>query len=917
MTHLITWGPSRPMRFFKSACLLTAAVVAATPSSFAQGTDRSAITGRVADPSGAPVAGISVATASPALIGGQRRVQTSPRGEYRFVDLAPGIYRVQVSVNGFKPAVRNEIHLAPDATVVVDLDLEIASRAESVGVSAVVPVVDVRSAEAPYRLTADLLVNLPTSREISDLMNLLPGVNTDIGLGGVQRSNPLLIDGVNVADAQGLNPWASFSYNWLEDVQVIGIGAGAEYGEFSGIIQKGRLKSGGNRFRGVAEYRTTRSGWVGTNTSSLTPSLQSTFAAQSERIAGWHDVNGQMGGPLRRDRLWFFAGAQEFRTSIRPALYGGPDSIDTDNRRVLAKIDGAFTGSMRAGGYYEYDRSRVRGSGLGPLTAVDATTIDTQPDHNWHVRVSRMLGQHITIELDHAGTTGLLSIDPTPPATRSGPSPHYDVVTGVSSAGAPFFDFGSTRRTLGLTLSENLAGRGSRHHVLNLGVQHERSFTDFADGYPGGRFYVDADGAPYEVLLRNEYRQTAAMRRTTAYIEDAWTVAERLTIHPGVRVSFNRGSVSQGTVLSTTAISPRLGVVWDVARRHRTAVRLHYGRYHDAALTGQFSFAEAKLGTPEIEALVLGPDQFVEVSRTGNRAQFGIDPDLADEFFDQWVAAIEHELWPSTSVTVQYIRRRYGDTMGFIDRGSIYQPVTRTDPGPDNRAGTPDDGGPTTAFVKTNPGNEFYYFTNPAGVDRRYDALQFMVRKHYGHLWQIQGSYAWSSTRGNAVNGFRSNSGGPDLGVNGVTADPNRAINADGPVPWDFTHEVKVLGTWRVPYAGGFHVSGVYQFHTGSAWGRTAQLPGLQFVTFGVRMEARGTRRTRALNTLDLRIEKTVRVAPGTQLGVFADVFNVGNQGVPDPSARRPVTELSGPSFGQPMFWLAPRILRAGVRVSF
>ena len=145
---------------------------------------------------------------------------------------------------------------------------------------------------------------------------------------------------------------------------------------------------------------------------------------------------------------------------------------------------------------------------------------------------------------------------------------------------------------------------------------------------------------------------------------------------------------------------------------------------------------------------------------------------------------------------------------------------------------------------------------------------------------------------------------------------PNRAINADGPMPWDFTHEVKVLSTWRVPVWGGVNVSGVYQFHTGSAWGRAVQFPNL-FVTFGVRIEPRGTRRTEALNTLDLRIEKTFPVVHGSRLGVFADVFNLGNQGIPDPSARRPVFEISGPSFGQPQFWLSPRTLRAGLRLSF
>ena len=113
---------------------------------------------------------------------------------------------------------------------------------------------------------------------------------------------------MNVTDAQALAPWAFFNYNWIEDVQVVGVGAGAEYGEFSGVVQKSRLKSGSNRFSGLAEYRTTRQGWVGTNTSSLAPTVQSPFAAQSQRILDRRDAGVQAGGPIRSDHVWFFSG---------------------------------------------------------------------------------------------------------------------------------------------------------------------------------------------------------------------------------------------------------------------------------------------------------------------------------------------------------------------------------------------------------------------------------------------------------------------------------------------------------------------------------------------------------------------------------------------------------------------------------
>ena len=896
-------------------CALIVSLATISASASAEHLDRSAIVGRVTDPSGSDVRDAAVSVTSPSLIGGPRQVVTNDAGQYRIADLAPGTYRIEVVVPGFKAVVRDQVLLAVDATIVVDIDLEIASLAESVRVVAGAPSVDVMSAASPSRLTTELLSNLPTNRVLSDVMNLTPGVNVGIGLGGVQNANPLYVDGVNVADTAQLTPWASFNYNWVEDVQIVGVGAGAEYGEFSGVIQKSRLKSGANQFSGLGEFRITRPRWVNANTSALSQSLQSSFAAQ--RILEWRDVNAQVGGPLRHDRLWFFAGVQNFSSDVRPALYSGADSIGTTNRRVLSKIDSAVTRSLRASGFYEFDKGRVAGDGLGPFVPLEATTTDVQPDHNWNAHASWILGGRTTLELEQTGSIGTLSYGPTAPGTRSGPYPHVDLLTQVWSGNASdVFDLSSARRGFGATMTHEFSGGVGRRHGIHLGIQGEWNRFEYVHEYPGGRLYQDLAGIPYRVTLWAGDHQSATARRTTVYAQDEWAITDRVTLHPGLRATLNRGKVSQGVVLRTHPLSPRLGVAWDVARGHKTVVRGHYGRYHDATLTSQFNLADETPTAPVVTAQVVGPETFVELDRS-SELRVTLDPHIAPAYFDQWVAGLERELWRSSSLTVQYIRRHYANPVGFVDGGSIYEAVAQQDPGVDNRLGTADDGGIITLFRKTNPGSERYILTNPEGIYRRYTAFQVVGQKQHGGLWQLQGSYTWSSMRGTAVNGAGSNSGGPDLGYNGVSADPNRAINADGPMPFDFTHELKALGTWRLPAWGGLNISGVFQYHTGSAWGRVVRFTNIQPVTFGVRIEPRGTRRTAALRTLDLRLEKTISIAHARRVGLFADVFNATNQGIPDPSMRRPVIEFSGPTFGQPQFWLAPRTLRVAVRLSF
>ena len=203
--------------------------------------------------------------------------------------------------------------------------------------------------------------------------------------------------------------------------------------------------------------------------------------------------------------------------------------------------------------------------------------------------------------------------------------------------------------------------------------------------------------------------------------------------------------------------------------------------------------------------------------------------------------------------------------------------------------------------------------TNPTGAYRRYRGLQLIGSKRYAKTTGFQASYTWSRTVGSYNNGALSNAANNDLGINGVFVNPNKALNAEGRTLQDFTHEVKILGTYRLSPWGGLNVSGVYRYHSGRPWARSASGFGPQTLGAKIYMEPWGTRELPAVNTLDLRLEKTWRPSQklGT-LGVFTDVFNVSNQGVALRNA-----DLSGPNFGVPLEWLEPRTLRAGVRLMF
>ena len=206
-----------------------------------------------------------------------------------------------------------------------------------------------------------------------------------------------------------------------------------------------------------------------------------------------------------------------------------------------------------------------------------------------------------------------------------------------------------------------------------------------------------------------------------------------------------------------------------------------------------------------------------------------------------------------------------------------------------------------------------FVLTNPAGAFRHYDAVQVTGRKRYSRRWQMQASYTWSRTAGPVGNESHTNVAFFDLSPGGVFTGAQKSISeANRRSRFDPTHEVKILGTYRMPLWGGVGVSGVYVYRTGSTWERWAFV-GNPDGFFVFRAEPRGSRRIPATNNLDLRIEKTFPLHRGSgTLGVFADVFNVANHG-----AASSFAIFSGSNFCQPNGWVDPRILRLGVRFTF
>ncbi len=276
------------------------------------------IRGTVRDEEGMVLPGVTVELRSPALIGGAHVSITSERGVYYFTKLPPGVYEITFSLEGFQTLKREGIRVTVDTTVTEDVVLKVARLEESVTVVAETPVVDVTKSGMSTNWQTEMMDNLPLLRLcFFDLVNSTPGVwshggNTDstrsVAYGTSSESNQYLFDGVDTtADMYGAG-WAWLNPDVVQELQIIGVGGKAEYGNFMGATINVVTKSGGNEFSGGTGFLFQHDKLTGDNSKDYLEDLLEAGYISEESMFPYHrekfyDLSFQLGGPIMRDRV--------------------------------------------------------------------------------------------------------------------------------------------------------------------------------------------------------------------------------------------------------------------------------------------------------------------------------------------------------------------------------------------------------------------------------------------------------------------------------------------------------------------------------------------------------------------------------------------------------------------------------------
>jgi hypothetical protein len=909
------------MRYLLPGTLATtAAFLLACPPVSAQVAQRSAIVGAVADANGDPVAGATLTLEGPRVLGGARTTVAAPDGRYRFTELLPGVYHVRASAPGFTPAERRDLPLPVETTWDVNFTLAVPDIAERVEVPGRAPLIDARTSATPAVFGAAVLHDVPTARTLQSVLALVPGVTTtpplygvrgEVAFGGTQGSNGVRVDNVPLTEGSLGTQWTDVSYNWLEEVQVVALGAAAEYGGFTGAIANGVLRSGSNRVAGLGEYLVIRPAWTAQNLRNYPKTISEPVAPRT--IEEWWDLNAQVGAPVVRDRAWVFGGLTRVKHVYRNWGYAGPTPTDHEATRSIVKADAAALPGVHVQGFVTRDVSDVLGADLSRGRPTPESSADRfRRNTAWNARATWTPSGRTVIEGRVSGNEGGDRSEPRAPATYDGPPIQRDWGTGITCCNV--HNGWSERRTALATATlghyrDGLLGT----HDLRGGVEIEASDERSVSRIPTGRAYTYYNGVLAQIEEWAGDDDAATSQRVSLYVQDRWTVNSRLTVEPGLRIERYTGAVpGRPGSFATTPIAPRLGAAWDVTGRQTTVARAHYGRYHDMLFSNIYSNLFGVRSPHVFYDVIDGVE--VEAFRYRDQAFGEMAASLDQSHVDQFVAGVEQAIGGRATVQVQYIGRRFGNFIGYIDRRlAEFTRHEFPDPGPDGQFGTSDDGGMLATYrpygTRMSSEDRDLVLGNPANAYRRYDGLQLIGTRRFDGLWQAQVSYTWSRSRGTVGNEYHTNATYWSLSPLGsVGADLNRIAAGEGRPRFDYS-EFKALGSFRAPWLTGFTVSGVYRWHTGTRWERQAS-SGPPF-WYSAAAEPLGSRRTPNLHNLDLRVEKTFRLRTFV-VGAYADFFNVTNLG-----RATLVHSGSGPYFGLPWGWTDPRTGRLGFRVNF
>lgn len=712
----------------KSICsaIVVVSVFLALPSSVRAQT----ITGVVKDATGASMPGVTVEAASPALIEKVKTTVSDGNGSYRITDLRPGTYTVTFTLPGFSTYKRDGLELSADFNATLNAELKVGALEETVTVTGESPIVDVSSTSRVQVLNREVLDAVPTGRTIFGMSQLVTGVQLstpDVGgsramqqsymstRGLTSANNIVQIDGLMINGLDGDGAVQQYINNqMIQEMSYTTAGAGADVSP-GGVRVNVVMKDGGNRYNGTFFGAWNDGAWQADN---MTDALRAKGLRAADRIAKIYEFSGGFGGPVKRDKIWFFAAGRfsGVDAPIADTFYvpKGSTNADCQAGRVACEqgIDDQNINSAtlrmtwqisprnKVSLYYEeLDKFRGHGMNAGddPETA---SQIWTSPRYNDAVlRYTSPISNKLLFE-------GGYSFNYEEYVITNQPGINQDRGTAEWYAGA------SRRDATLVTLKSGLANWGGRYpdrfntqasmsyvtgsHNVKVGFQYNWGTYINTRETNADLQQVYLSGVPSSVTVYNTpLRYTDALLGDFAlFAQDTWTL-NRLTLNGGLRFETLKHEVSEqqsgaGRFIGERNfdpipmptwkdIAPRFGAVYDLFGDAKTAIKFGINRYNESRTTffanryNPLALTSASLSWIDANGDDIAQGQlgcayqtagceinFAQLPANFGRVQLNrVDPDFKRVYNVETTAGIQHELFPRVSLSANYYRRTF------------------------------------------------------------------------------------------------------------------------------------------------------------------------------------------------------------------------------------------------------------------
>jgi hypothetical protein len=744
-------------RYVAALTILVVAVIGSLP--VAAQTSQSDIRGTVVDQSGGGLPGVTV-TATHVDTGTLRTTVTSETGVFLMPALPVGLYRLQLELAGFTTVVRDNLRLEVGQSALLNFGMKLATVEETVTVTGEAPLVESQRSELAGRVTAGQVQDLPLNgRNWLDLVALVPGARGNPGTvragfsGGDMAKYQ--VDGIDVSGTCCGGSNQSYSQENIQEFEVITNRYDAEYGRAAGVVINAVTKSGTNSFRGSA-FMFRRDSDLGDAPNFFTNTVQPFLENQN-------GVN--VGGPIKRDRAFFFASYEYQRRAVTAIPRTGFAAMDVPANNDITRHYGTGRVDMGLGQKHrlfartsKYDWEQLN-QGVGERTALSggnsrpSKNTDLSVGHTWVVS-NRMV---------HEVRAGFSKIDNKLISNSTLPLHTFPSIIIGSPTNSPqwWTEFNSQ---INNSLSYFIPSWHGEH-TLKAGVQFFQPDYDgaFPSAEPWGASYTFATdprdpndpstypaptrfsvvlGDPSYHILNSTYG---------AFFKDDWVVSPKLTLNLGFRYDVELGTVN--TDLQNPIepgkkrgdynnVAPRLGFAYQLS--DRTVVRGGWGRNFDKVLLNISSNERRSLLFQFTSYSVLNPSYtnplggitFEQIKNQNlPRNITVIANDYKTPTQDQVSFGIAHQLGARASVQMDYIHSEGFNEPRARSINFFEDPVTHLPIHPRN-------GRPHPQF------NEITRYETTAGSE--YDGWQFGFQgRGIGPEWarsEVSGSYTLSWT---------------------------------------------------------------------------------------------------------------------------------------------------------------------------